>query len=365
MITRRQMTLGLGTLPFLGSVRGSFAQDKKRFLVTNPNGAIDATQCFSTCGREPRLGYYTQEGIEREQLPVNSLVQGMVAIAQSQADAGSVVPALFIPALAKEPNFGVIAVYNWLPRSTSVVVVRADSEIKSIADLAGKRIGIRNQGDGSAAIIETAFADLGMKPNYQLIAIGDVGMAGNALDRKSVDAMVAYDTIAGRIEALGFKLRYLPMTPSFTQGATTWYGIRKKDLKENRKSVIAFLRGTAKSTLFAHHNLIAAIKLHWLVYPESKPKTKSDDEAIKELEVIMKDRRNAWVRRPGDPEQRIGATSPDDWAAALRAAVAGTNNPDLAKQIGDGSSVFTNELIDEVNDFDKAAIIKQAKEFQI
>ncbi|MCT4480406.1 hypothetical protein N0U24_25270, partial [Peribacillus frigoritolerans] len=71
MITRRQMTLGLGTLPLLGSARGSFAQDKKRFLVTNPNGAIDATQCFSTCGREPRLGYYTHEGIEREQLPVN------------------------------------------------------------------------------------------------------------------------------------------------------------------------------------------------------------------------------------------------------------------------------------------------------
>jgi NitT/TauT family transport system substrate-binding protein len=267
--------------------------------------------------------------------------------------------------LAKEPNFGVIAVYNWLPRATSVVVVPADSDIKSIADLGGKRIGVRNQGDGSSAIIETAFADLGLKPDYQLVAIGDVGMAGNALQRKSVDAMVAYDTITGRIEALGFKLRYLPMTASFTKGATTWYGIRKKDLNENRKSVVGFLRGTAKSTMFAHYNLVAAIKLHWLVYPESKPKTKSEDGALKELEIIMKDRRNAWVRRPDDPEQRLGATSPDDWTVALRAAVIGSSNPDLAKQMGGGDNVFTNELIDEVNDFDKVAIIKQAKEFQI
>jgi NitT/TauT family transport system substrate-binding protein len=49
----------------------------------------------------------------------------------------------------------------------------------------------------------------------------------------------------------------------------------------------------------------------------------------------------------------------------LRGAVTGTNNPDLAKQMGDGSKVFTNELIDEVNDFDKAAIIAQAKDFKI
>ena len=365
MITRRQMTTGLGALPFLSLARPAAAQEKKKFLVANPNGAIDATQCFSTCGHEPRLGYYVMEGIAREQLSVNSLSQGMVAIAQGQVDAGSVVPALFLPALAKEPNFGVIAVYNWVPRSTSVVVVPEDSPIRSIAELAGKRIGIRNQGDGSAAIIQTAFADLGLKPDYQLVAIGDVGMAGNALQRKSVDAMVAYDTLTGRIEVLGFPLRYLPMTESFLKGSATWYGIRKKDLKDNRRSVVGFLRGTAKSTLFAHHNLFAAIKLHWLVYPESKPKTKSEEEALKELEIIRKGRRNAWVRRADDPEQRLGATSPDDWAAALRGAVVGANIPDLAKQVGDGRDVFTNELLDEVNDFDKATIIKQAKEFRI
>lgn len=365
MISRRQFNVGLGSLALSKFATPALAQGKKKFLVTNPNGAIDATQCFSTCGHEPRLGYYVMEGIKREQLPVNSLSQGMVAIAQSQADAGTVIPPLFLPALAKEPDLGVIAVYNWIPRNTSVIVVPADSDIKSIADLKGKRIGIRNQGDGSVAIIQMAFADLGQKPDYQVIAIGDVGMAGNALQRKSVDAMVAYDTIAGRIEALGFPLRYLPMTESFNKGSATWYGIRKKDLKDNRKAVVGFLRGTAKSTLFAHSNLVAAIKLHWLVYPESKPKTKTEDEALKELEVIMKFRRNAWVRRPDDPEQRLGATSKDDWAAALRGAVVGTNNPGLASMFGDGNNVFTNELLDEVNDFDKAAIIKQATDFQI
>jgi NitT/TauT family transport system substrate-binding protein len=365
MISRRQFNAGLGSLALAGYGGPAAAQGKTKFRVTNPNGAIDATQCFSTCGNEPRLNYYVMEGIEREQLPVNSLSQGMVAIAQSQADAGTVIPALFLPALAKEPDLGVVAVYNWIPRNNNKIVVLASSEIKSVAELKGKRIGIRNQGDGSVAHIQMAFADLGMKPDYQVIAVGDVGMAGNALQRGSIDAMVAYDTIAGRIESLGFPLRYLPMTASFTNGSATWYGVRKKDLKENRKAVVGFLRGTAKSTLFAHHNLAAAIKLHWLVYPESKPKTKTEAEALKELESIMKFRRNAWVRWPNDKEQRLGATSPEDWAAALHGAVVGTNNPGLANTFGDGSNVYTNELLDEVNDFDKAAIIKQAVEFQI
>jgi NitT/TauT family transport system substrate-binding protein len=358
------MNIGFGALA-LGTLATPAMAQAKKFLVANPNGATDATQCFSTCGHEPRLGYYAMEGVDRQQLPVNSLNQGMVAIAQGQVDAGSVVPALFLPALAKEPNLGVIGAYNWLPRSTSVIVVSADSAIKSIAELAGKRIGIRNQGDGSGAIIQAAFADLGLKPDYQLIAIGDVGMAANALQRKSVDAMVAYDTITGRIESLGFPLRYLPLTESFGKGSATWYGVRKKDLKDNRKSIVGVLRGTAKSTLFAHTNLVAAIKLHWLVFPESKPKTKSEEEALKDLEIIMKSRRNSWIRRPDDQEQRFGATTPEDWAAALRGAVIGTNSPKLADQLGDGSSAFANELIDEVNDFDKAAIVKQAKEFKI
>ena len=364
MISRRQMNAGFGALALGVLARPATAQGKK-FLVANPNGATDATQCFSTCGHEPRLGYYAMEGVDRQQLSVNSLNQGMVAIAQGQVDAGSVIPALFLPALAKEPDLGVVGVYNWLPRTTSVIVVPADSAVKSVAELAGKRIGIRNQGDGSGAIIQAAFADLGLKPDYQLIAIGDVGMAANALQRKSVDAMVAYDTITGRIEALGFALRYLPLTESFTRGSATWYGVRKAALKDNRKSVIGVLRGTAKSTLFAHTNLVAAIKLHWLVFPESKPKTKSEEGALKDLEIVMKSRRESWMRPPSDPEQRFGATTADDWAAALRGAVIGTSNKELAKQLGEGSSAFTNELIDEVNDFDKAAIVKQANEFKI
>lgn len=79
----------------------------------------------------------------------------------------------------------------------------------------------------------------------------------------------------------------------------------------------------------------------------------------------MKDRKENWMRRPGDPDQRIGAMSLADWQANVQMTAAALNNPKLAAQIGDLGNVFTNELIDEINDFDKAAIVRQAKAFRL
>ena len=38
-------------------------------------------------------------------------------------------------------------------------------------------------------------------------------------------------------------------------------------------------------------------------------------------------------------------------------------DPQLASKIGDLNRLFTNDLIDEVNAFDRNAVIKQAREF--
>jgi NitT/TauT family transport system substrate-binding protein len=146
---------------------------------------------------------------------------------------------------------------------------------------------------------------------------------------------------------------------------TGWLGVRRKALKEDRKSYVGLFRGIAKSTLFSNANLDQAINIHWALYPESKPKSKTEDDARKELQFLMKDRKTNWMRRDNDPDKRIGASSLAEWKANIEIAAQTSKNPKLAVEIGDVNNVFTNELIDEVNDFDKAAIIKQAREFKL
>ena len=46
-------------------------------------------------------------------------------------------------------------------------------------------------------------------------------------------------------------------------------------------------------------------------------------------------------------------------------AAESSNNAQLPEQVGEPSNVFTNELVDDINDFDKAAIVKQAMEFRL
>ena len=42
-----------------------------------------------------------------------------------------------------------------------------------------------------------------------------------------------------------------------------------------------------------------------------------------------------------------------------------TNDAQLPQQIGALSNACTNELIDEINNSDKAAVVKQAREFRL
>ena len=72
-----------------------------------------------------------------------------------------------------------------------------------------------------------------------------------------------------------------------------------------------------------------------------------------------------WIRRPDDPDQRWGASTLEEWKTLIDITARSTNNPQLAQQLGDPTAVYTNDLIGEINDFDKAAVIRQAKEFKL
>lgn len=79
----------------------------------------------------------------------------------------------------------------------------------------------------------------------------------------------------------------------------------------------------------------------------------------------MRQRRTNWIRRADDPDQRSGASTLDEWKTFITIAAKSTNNPRLPEQIGDPHNVYTNELIDDVNNFDKSAVVKQAREFKL
>jgi NitT/TauT family transport system substrate-binding protein len=360
MLTRREF--GLGALGLV--VVPAFAQGVKVLKVANTAGVMDAQQCFITSGQHPKLNFYKSEGVDVEYVNMASITQALQSLMTHQVQFGPMAPGILLPALAKEPSLDLVAVYEWLPRNANVIVVKPGSPIKSVADLAGKKIGVRNQGDPGIVVTKTMLTELGLKDDRnEYIAIGDGAPAGAAIDGDRVDAMVTFDTAAARIELVGTKLRYVPLTPKFDKVGSSWICVPRQALKDDRKAYVGLFRGMAKSTLFAHNNLDAAIDAHWAVYPETKPKGKTEDEGRKEMKFILKDRKENWMRRPDDSDQRFGPSNLDEWKAHLAVAAETSKNPELPKQV-DVSRVFNNELIDEVNAFDRKAVVQLAQSFK-
>ena len=365
MLNRRDFGFGLGALGLAAGLP-ALAQNVRVMRLANTAAVNDPQQCFVTAGQHPRLNFYKPNGVDPEYVNMSSMTQALQSLRAGHVEFGPAVPGLLLPAMAKDPSLDLVSVYKWLPRNANVIVVKPDSPIKSAADLAGKRIGVRSQGDTGIVLTRTMLTELGLKDDKcEYIAIGDGAPAGAAIDNDRVDAMVAFDTATARIELVGTKLRYVPLTPKFAQLGSGWLCVPRKLLKEERKAVVALFQGIAKSTIFSNANLDAAIDLHWAVYPESKPKGRSLDEARKELNFILKDRKNSWMRRPDDPDQRMGASSLAEWKSNIEIAAESSKNPKLADELGDPNRLFTNELIDDINAFDKQAVIDMARSFKL
>ncbi|CAA2109523.1 ABC transporter substrate-binding protein [Variovorax paradoxus] len=365
MLTRRDLGLGLGAWA-LATGLPALAQGVRVMKLANTAAVNDPQQCFVTAGQHPRLNFYKPAGVDPEYVNMSSMTQALQSLRAGHVDFGPAVPGILLPAMAKDPSLDLVSVYKWLPGNANTVVVKPGSPIKSVADLVGKRIGVRSQGDAGIVVTKTMLAELGLKDDTcEYIAIGDGAPAGAAIDNDRVDAMVAFDTATARIELVGTRLRYVPLTPRFARLGSGWLCVPRKLLKDERKSLVALFQGMAKSTIFSNANLDAAIDLHWAVYPESKPKGRSEEEARKELAFILKDRKNSWMRRPDDPDQRMGASSLAEWNSNIEMAAESSKNPKLGKELGDPNRLFTNDLIDEINNFDKQAVIRMAREFKL
>lgn len=368
MISRRSFSIAAGgacsTLLLPPSL--ALAQQTKVMKMANAAGVNDAQLCFITAGLHPKLGYYSSEGVDIEYVNMSSVSQTMQAIATGQVAFGTLVPGLYLPAIAKEPSLDVVAVYNWLPRNATAVVVRPGSAVQKVADLHGKRVGIRNQGDPGVFVIRAMFKELGLDDSTtQFIAVGDGASAGLSLQQDRIDAIATNDTIAARIELVGIPLRYLPLTPAFARISGAYFGVSRTALKNDRKNLVGLFRGMAKSTIFARANLDQAINIHWALYPESKPKSKSEDEGRKEVQFLLRERKENWMRQKDDPEQRMGASTLADWKASLAIAADAAKDPTLPGKLSDLTRAFSNDLVDEINAFDKEAVIRQARSFTL
>ena len=237
--------------------------------------------------------------------------------------------------------------------------VLPDSPIKTLADVKGHTIGTIALGSGGALIAKLEFGAMGLKDSdYTMIATGVGPAAAAALTNHRVDGLILYDSLFAAMENNGLKFRYIDL-PKAGGLAGQIISTREDFAKQHPDAVIGMCRSIAEGLYFTQTNPTAAVELFYKEWPGNLPTDRPYDQAIREGVNAMK----LYLRysQEGVPYgAKTGGIPPEKWVAS-EAFYKGTGIVQGTTKLEDA---YTNKYVDQCNDFDHAAVAKQAMDYK-
>jgi NitT/TauT family transport system substrate-binding protein len=308
------------------------------------------------------LGYYEQEGLAVE--PVLAGAGGTSGafqlVASGDQDIGSASYSPLLSRVAEGKDLGVSYFYLQLRAYALGISVPADSTVTSISQMKGKVLGISTLGSESAKVAEFLARMSSMNPatDLQMIAVGTGAQAAQALRSKQIDAYMGPNSQIAQIETLGLKLRSLQIPERLRDLVGPGLFARRDYIEKNRAAVVGVGRAVAKGTLFLMSNPEAAIRLHWKAFPQQLPQSMSAEQAMENAMRTIKVQIEGLKFQADEPKARFGEFMPQ----ALEAL---SDVYGLAGRVPTAAQLFSNDLIAEINAFDRDKIIQQAKNFKV
>jgi NitT/TauT family transport system substrate-binding protein len=240
------------------------------------------------------------------------------------------------------------------------IAVPKESPIRSIKDLKGKKIGVASMGSGGVPVARGLLAMNGLDPekDAQIVVVGEAAQAAALLRGEQVAALSLYDTQYALVDSAGVPVRMLDSGPVARFPSNGFLALQDT-LQKNRAQAVALVKGYAMGTVFAIANPEAAVKIVYEVYPQTRPSGKSDEQALRDDVKTLLARAEHWKLEAGGVK-RWGESSLKDFDAyqdfLLKWKVIGAKVP--------AAELITNDLIDEVNKFDAAAVAADAKAYK-
>jgi NitT/TauT family transport system substrate-binding protein len=240
------------------------------------------------------------------------------------------------------------------------IAVPKESPIRSIKDLKGKKIGVASMGSGGVPVARGLLAMNGLDPekDAQIVVVGEAAQAAALLRGEQVAALSLYDTQYALVDSAGVPVRMLDSGPVARFPSNGFLALQDT-LQKDRAQAVALVKGYAMGTVFAMANPEAAVKIVYEVYPQTRPSGKSDEQALRDDVKTLLARAEHWKLEAGGVK-RWGESSLKDFDAyqdfLLKWKVIGAKVP--------AAELITNDLIDEVNKFDAAAVAADAKAYK-
>jgi NitT/TauT family transport system substrate-binding protein len=305
-----------------------------------------------------KMGWFEKAGIKVELVPLPGSTDcvKLVATKDVHVSLPSVEPLAIIRPQGVKARF----FYTAYQGNIYGIAVPADSPVKSMADLKGKKIGVTSMASAGVILARALAKAAGLDPDkdISIVVAGESAQTAALLRSHQVDALSQFDTQYALTINAGAKLRFLDH-PEIKKFPSNGFVALDDYLAANRKDAVALARGYAMGTVFAIANPEAAIRILWDVFPQTKATGKDPATALKDDLLTLDARAKNWRYEPVDGKRwgdNVEANYQTylDWLFAQGVIKTKTSAKDL----------ITNDLLDDINKFNPDAIRAEAKAYK-
>jgi len=304
-----------------------------------------------------KMGWYAAAGIKVEIVPLPGSTDCVKTVATGQLEYSvpSIEPVAIIrPQGVKMKNF-----YTAYQGNIYGIAVSADSAVQKFTDLKGKSIGVISMASAGVIIARAMAATNGMDPDrdIKIVVAGEAAQTAALLRSGDVQALSQFDTQYALAENAGAKLRFLDQdNEAIARFPSNGFVALEDTLVKNRAQAVALTQGYAKGTVFTMANPEAAIRILWEVFPQTKATGKDEATALRDDLKTLQARARNWRLEAGGVTQ-WGENSEANYAAYVDFL---RKNGVIKEKVA-AVDLITNDLIDDINKFDAAAIKAMAQ----
>jgi len=168
-----------------------------------------------------------------------------------------------------------LAVLDW------ALAVPKGSDIKSVADMKGKRLGMFSLSSGGIPLIKGYLLDHGVDPDkdVELIPVGFGPQASQAIKNDDVDAVMLWWGALFQLENIGHEFTYF-VADDWKMMPGVDIAVKADTIEKDRQMVVDIIKGMNMAIAFAEANPQAAVRLQWKHHPQTKPADVDDATAM-------------------------------------------------------------------------------------
>jgi NitT/TauT family transport system substrate-binding protein len=307
------------------------------------------------CMLGEQLGFNREEGLILKPMALGSNNNVQVALDRGDIDVGIGVPSTFLPIVAKGEWHGAKMFYEYTYPYKWDVAVLPNSPIKNYKELRGKKIGVSSFGGTEYPVTRHVLARLGIDPDKDVkwVAVGAGLPAGLALQRGVIDALAYYDTGFGRIEAAKIKLSYLPRPADLPMIGGQFLMAPGATFEKDPNMLVGVARSIDKASRFLIANPKAGASAFLKMLPQAAPRGASREDAVNIIVQSISKRMKIYA--PPYKNAKWGSINGQEFKTEAQMN---------RFAIKDVSQLYTNSLIDKINDFDLAKVQAEASAYK-